>query len=140
MGYKVTSSGTDSFVVGTGGKFHADIGSTNGVMSKSNSNNDPVIAEYIANITTEDYFTLNITPNPAVNDINIKINTNYRGDVYVSVYNVMGQLIVSKIVSLGSETNSISTINIDLSDAPSGVLIYELKTTNGKYTGKIIKK
>lgn len=113
------------------------------ICTKSNSeitiilhkeNGDAAIVTYkiedimsVEEITTN---TLNIYPNPTINDINIITNTNTKS--HIEILNLSGQKIFEKEFS--------TKINIDLSDYSKGMYIVKVISENNSYSEKMILK
>ncbi len=93
---------------------------------------------YLANavLSVDDYFKTNaitVYPNPAKNILNIKLaNTNNLPDAY-NVYNMLGQLIVSKKI------NQINDLSIQTNTLSKGVYYIEITKENTSSTLSFIK-
>jgi len=88
-------------------------------------NNDVGIVE------TDNYSSLRVYPNPAKNELIIE-NEQLKIE-NIEIYNVMGQLLQSKIVNLQSK------IEIDVSHLASGIYSLKIQTGNSVITQKVIK-
>jgi hypothetical protein len=76
----------------------------------------------------------NVFPNPAVNAANVVINSNVSGTAKINVTNTMGQVIISKTLSV---QNGANTVAIDLKDVAAGVYNVVIATNEGSVTKKL---
>lgn len=81
-------------------------------------------------------FTLNdLYPNPATEKVTISISTDFNQDVYVKVFDLLGQIILDKNWQVITGTN---TFEIDLSSFASGTYTVSLFTGNQYLTKKLV--
>jgi len=77
-------------------------------------------------ISSGSFYLADNYPNPAINSTSIEYFLPIPQRVYISVYNVFGELVstlVNGVVQSGS-----NEVNLNVSDIPSGIYIYEMKT------------
>lgn len=79
----------------------------------------------------QNYF--NVFPNPASDELSLKLNDNFSGRTYLTLYNCLGGIMME-------ETFSGSEHRMDISTLPSGVYLIALKNKQGNIVKKIIKK
>lgn len=81
-----------------------------------------------------DFFT--IFPNPSNGEAKLRMFSNYKGEVAVNVYDMIGR--VHKTLTINKNANMFET-NLDLQSLISGVYIVEIIDANGKKIRKINK-
>lgn len=74
---------------------------------------------------------ISIFPNPSTGEIFINTGSYNINAMDLKVYNVIGQILLSKKINLPS-------IKVDLSNSPDGIYLFEIKTPEGNITKKII--
>ncbi|MBE0637372.1 MAG: T9SS type A sorting domain-containing protein [Bacteroidales bacterium] len=78
---------------------------------------------------------LAIFPNPAHDVINIQINTNQRTDVELAIYDLLGQAVFKRNLSLNAGFNQSELL---LGDISNGIYLIKLVKDDQIYTNKII--
>jgi hypothetical protein len=78
---------------------------------------------------------LSVYPNPAIDQLNMKISSMKNELVQISIYSITGQHILNKSVLVSG--NSINQI-FDVSEFESGMYIIQLKGTQGVYSKRFI--
>lgn len=81
--------------------------------------------------------SINCYPNPVKNRATFIFNTPLSEKVALSIYNLNGQLI--DVVYSGTTKPGLNEINWNNVSIPSGLYIYQLKTSKGSYNGKFVK-
>ncbi len=81
-----------------------------------------------------DFFT--IFPNPSNGEAKLRMFSNYKGEVAVNVYDLLGR--VHKTLTIDKNANMFET-NLDLQSLISGVYVVEIIDANGKKIRKINK-
>jgi hypothetical protein len=76
---------------------------------------------------------VNIFPNPTNGELNVNFNLANPANVIVSVYNIMGE----EVVSYNKENASVVNTTLDLSKCASGVYFVKIISTNQTLTQKI---
>ena len=77
-----------------------------------------------------------VYPNPFTNEVRINAAETVNGNVSISVFNVLGEQVISKVMNC-SETTSFS---IDGSSLNAGIYFYSIATENGTLQGRIVKE
>lgn len=77
-----------------------------------------------------------ISPNPILNTTNLKIESNERINVELTLLDLTGKVIFSETTEIDGVFNK----KLDLSDQPSGTYILNINTDKGLVTKKIIKQ
>lgn len=72
-------------------------------------------------------------PNPAGNKIYIKYNNFENSNIYVEIYDLLGNLLLSQILNK-------NTASINLQNINNGLYLIKIKTKEGLYVKKFIKK
>jgi len=90
------------------------------------------------NIYTENSSSLQIYPNPAIDNINIQFDLTQNSNAEISILNLNGQTINTK--KLNKLNKGTQNIEMPVSNLSSGIYMISVKTTDGKYLGKLIKK
>ncbi len=75
-----------------------------------------------------------VYPNPASNDVNVKIVSNNALTSTIKVLNNLGQVVIAKNVSLNAGSN---TVNIDTKQLASGIYYVNYDSGNGTVTKKL---
>lgn len=75
-----------------------------------------------------------VYPNPASNDVNVKIVSNNALTSTIKVLNNLGQVVITKNVSLNAGSN---TVNIDTKQLASGIYYVNYDSGNGTVTKKL---
>ncbi len=78
---------------------------------------------------------VSIYPNPASSDLFVKINSGNNEEVTVSVLSLLGQVILSEELNLGSGSNS---KQIDLEGIENGLYIVRLQSGNATFSQKFV--
>ena len=86
-------------------------------------------------VNTQESATLSIHPNPTNDVINVSIS-NIKSDVQLTIYNAIGQIVYT---SRESAEHGLST-TIDLSDLSTGNYILQIRSDEGVWTNKIMKR
>ena len=86
-------------------------------------------------VNTQEAATLSIHPNPTNDVINVNIS-NIKSDVQLTIYNAIGQIVYT---SRESAEHGLST-TIDLSDLSTGNYILQIRSDEGVWTNKIMKR
>ena len=81
--------------------------------------------------------TTRVYPNPATDKLNIEINASQSSEMSISVYNIMGQQVMSKTVSINT---GINTPSISTADLNSGIYFVTVKANGYENTMKFIVK
>jgi hypothetical protein len=78
-------------------------------------------------------------PNPASNNLNILISSEFQGAYSLEILNMLGQVIYKRIVNIRNDKQS---FHIDLRNIPSGIHLLSLKSIDGKVSGstKFVKR
>jgi hypothetical protein len=76
-----------------------------------------------------------VYPNPATDQVNISINSNVAVQATIVMYNLSGQLIVSKPVYLSSGQNQ---FGLNIADKPTGIYIIKILGLDGLPTYSIL--
>ena len=84
----------------------------------------------VLGIDSNDIVSYDISPNPAMDFVNIKCNTTIKS---LQLFDVQGKQIEVKMVN---EPNS----KIDISNHPKGIYFLKIETEKGQFTEKIIKE
>lgn len=79
--------------------------------------------------------SMNIYPNPAVNNFYVAISSTENASATVSVFNMMGQLVYNESVVLNEGAN---LINVNANALNAGVYMVNVKTDKGTATQKLI--
>ncbi len=95
---------------------------------------DQVISdELFASVSENENFSVNVFPNPAVNQLNIQ--GDFENETILNIYNLQGQKIMTDIIGQGNQIK-----NIDVSDLSSGYYTIQLANERNSITQKFIKK
>ena len=78
---------------------------------------------------------LTIYPNPVQSVLNIHTSSAFNGEATVNIYNITGQKLLSKTISLSNSTDK----SINLSDLNSGMYLLEILNNSKSVRSKIIK-
>ncbi|MBR3427319.1 MAG: T9SS type A sorting domain-containing protein [Bacteroidales bacterium] len=81
--------------------------------------------------------TTRVYPNPATDMLNIEVNASQASEMSISVYNIMGQMVMNQNVNL---TTGINTKPISTSNLTSGVYFVTVKANGFENTMKFIVK
>ena len=81
--------------------------------------------------------TARVYPNPATDMLNIEVNASQASEMNISVYNIMGQMVMNQNVNL---TTGINTKPISISNLTSGVYFVTVKANGFENTMKFIVK
>ena len=81
--------------------------------------------------------TARVYPNPATDMLNIEVNASQASEMSISVYNIMGQMVMNQNVNL---TTGINTKPISISNLTSGVYFVTVKANGFENTMKFIVK
>ena len=81
--------------------------------------------------------TTRVYPNPATDMLNIEVNASQASEMSISVYNIMGQMVMNQNVNL---TTGINTKPISISNLTSGVYFVTVKANGFENTMKFIVK
>jgi hypothetical protein len=95
---------------------------------------DPVV------LSVEDYNAisgLSVSPNPALTNTNINFNLSEASDVTISVYNLMGQEIMT--VNNGTQSAGNHSYSLDMTSMPAGNYVYHVVAGNSVTSGNIVK-
>ncbi|PCJ23337.1 MAG: hypothetical protein COA97_11825 [Flavobacteriales bacterium] len=124
-------------VIAVGAQFNNTQSSRNGKMEAINMNtcsqfkiNNCLITN--TNQKDKETYSFNILPNPFNSHFKIDY-TYYENNPTISVYNIVGKLIISTIVTSYSTT-------LDLSNEPNGIYVIQLSDKNQQIRRKIIKQ
>lgn len=74
-------------------------------------------------------------PNPNNGMLNIEVGGNVQGDIYFSISNVLGEIILNEKYTFAPGTNN---RRINLSDFENGLYIVQFKSGNSVYTQKVV--
>ncbi|MBQ0130038.1 MAG: T9SS type A sorting domain-containing protein [bacterium] len=80
--------------------------------------------------------TSTVYPNPFTNEVRINAAETVNGNASISVFNVLGEQVISKVMNC-SETTSFS---IDGSSLNAGIYFYSIATEKGTLQGRIVKE
>ena len=80
--------------------------------------------------------THTVYPNPFTNEVRINAAEAVNGNASISVFNVLGEQVISKVMNC-SETTSFS---IDGSSLNAGIYFYSIATEKGTLQGRIVKE
>ena len=83
----------------------------------------------VNNISLADH--ISIYPNPSAGEVFVITELSNINSMDVKVYNAIGQIVFSKKINLPSA-------KVDLSNNPNGIYLFELKTSEGNITKKVI--
>ncbi len=86
--------------------------------------------------TGDELNQLELHPNPANDQVAVKIENESLGDVALSIMNVAGQTVFSSQIQV---TEGKETVNLDLSKYDSGVYFVVMKSSNVVVTKKLVK-
>jgi len=78
----------------------------------------------------QDFFLNQNYPNPFNGSTQITFSTRLTGDVILSVYNLLGQKIITLFDDIAT-ANTIYSITFDAKNLPSGIYLYSLRTIGG---------
>lgn len=90
------------------------------------------------NTYTENSSLIQLYPNPATDNVNVQFDLNQNSDVEINVLNLNGQTLYSK--KLNRIQKGEQNIELPVSNLSSGIYMISVKTNDGKYLGKLIKK
>ncbi|MDO9000113.1 MAG: T9SS type A sorting domain-containing protein [Bacteroidota bacterium] len=80
-------------------------------------------------------FSLNVFPNPAIDNVNVTVNSNDVNDITLKIMNVMGQVVYSNLYKLTTGTN---TINFESKNLSSGIYNVIVESNEIKKSTKLI--
>lgn len=89
--------------------------------------------DYVENVTP-----LSIFPNPANDKINVSFNLIQNSDVEISILNINGQTLSTKKIS--HLNKGIQSVELNVNTLNTGIYMISVKTNDGKFIGKLIKK
>jgi len=81
-------------------------------------------------------WNFNLYPNPAKNSITIKIENKFKNNYIVEIYNLVGQLILSKRIT----TNNLTINTEELAEGIYVCKVSEINSDETKKTGSLVKK
>ncbi len=81
-------------------------------------------------------WNFNLYPNPAKNSITIKIENKFKNNYIVEIYNLVGQLILSKRIT----TNNLTINTEELAEGIYVCKVSEINSDETKKTGALVKK
>jgi len=85
----------------------------------------------------EQKVTLDVYPNPVLNQINIDLTTEYDSDIDGGIYDAIGQ-VISKI-NKSSVTAGMTNMKVDVSDLPAGTYLLRMQVGKQVIFEKITK-
>lgn len=87
----------------------------------------------------EEFVGMEVSPNPAQNKINVKVNALQDGEFSLSIVDVQGKLIMKKRVAM---VEGINHLRVDLEEnkLPAGLYLLTVEMGQNMYQQKIIKK
>jgi len=109
---------------------HNDAISYDGKVVEGSLNISLILSSFLLSNEDEDLSKLKLYPNPVNSIINLKLP--YESSGSVKFYNVLGENVLSKIVSS-------TTTQIDVSELKSGIYLVRIQTENQSTIKKIIK-
>jgi len=77
---------------------------------------------------------MNIFPNPSSGNVSVQLPSTFKGNVNVSVYDAIGQLVFMRTEKLDGQTNLVA---LSLGDLVDGMYLFEVKTNSENYVTKI---
>lgn len=80
--------------------------------------------------------TSTVYPNPFTNEIRINAAEAVNGSASISVFNVLGEQVISKAMNCNETTEFV----IDGSSLNAGIYFYSISTENGELKGRIVKE
>lgn len=86
-------------------------------------------------VSTDIINTIQVYPNPAVDNTNITFATNEPTAVTFSVFNITGALIHEETIQ---STTGVNTLNYDVSDFNEGIYMFTLSDGASKYTDRLM--
>jgi protocatechuate 3,4-dioxygenase beta subunit len=90
------------------------------------SNGEEIYSNIVTLDRSANYFSTIITPNPTINNVDVKFFSTTNGDATIKVYDMSGKLVRTINASVTSGTN---TVQVEMSDLASG--IYNIVLNNG---------
>jgi hypothetical protein len=108
------------------GTYHVCLTASNGFGTSAQVCKDVTVTGCINGIDEVFASQISMFPNPSTGKVNITVNGNVGPELIVTVYNILGETVVSPAKYRAGTTN----MQIDLSNAPSGV--YMVKIQNDK--------
>ncbi|MEO9872976.1 LamG-like jellyroll fold domain-containing protein [Ekhidna sp.] len=92
--------------------------------------------EYIE-ITYSEDLLVTAYPNPVIDDLEIQLDIPTAGDLVIQLTNLNGQLVLSNKETL---IRGLNFFTMDTNNLRSGIYILNVKSNNGDYTSKIVKR
>jgi len=89
------------------------------------------------NDNSSKYLSLNVYPNPAINNVNIEVEANDNSNATVNIYDLNGRLMVSKEEFL---TKGLNNLLLDVSMLNNGTYLIKTVSEGTTYSNKLIIK
>ena len=88
-------------------------------------------------VVSEDGVMVSVVyPNPFISEVHISAAEAVNGNANISVYNILGEQVISKAMQCNGTTEFV----IDGSSLMSGIYFYSISTENGMMQGRIVKE
>lgn len=110
----------------TNGGFTIEMGTAQDDTNGPNSIND-----------LENNIEVILFPNPAINELSLKLNSKISDNATITIYNALGSMVAYQTTEI---TTGDQTIKINIDKLNTGLFIIQLKTNNGTISNKLIKK
>lgn len=80
-------------------------------------------------------YSVSLFPNPCKGKLNININSQNIGNIYIELSNILGQVLINKTIKVTTGNND---IQIEMDNLSNGIYLIKVQNTTSTYTRKII--
>lgn len=102
----------------------------------TNTTINTLVAPVALNESKMDANNFIVYPNPANSEVMIQFETKEVGDVKLELYNMMGEVVKTKLIKNATKGNNLESLN--LIDIASGIYFVKVKTANAQSVQKLI--